>query len=258
VKRIKFSQINSQLEVSRCHYSLGHVQAETKRLASLSNYDHIFAAHQLVRKQVDDHGFFYAEITQGARKGSIVKVLAKTSQHSCESLTYVGVDREVGISRTFSNQVIVYLWPSRCIEVAEDIKVLFDGSTKGLTIAWDAWHSMVILADYQGPTVNTFTKKTKDTTPKKVQYYQIFDRFGEEVVIGDKFIYAGGGVVEIAILEGVTQHGHIAFQRVMDGSKTRSGSPYLSKDVKAGEHLGAVLKLSDKMIQKILMAKLAQ
>jgi hypothetical protein len=218
-------------------------------------------------------GEFYAKIHDGCRAGSIVKVksnqfnIASTKHWHGGSVIHKAqitklitaiLERDYisGFKLTF--QIPYLLCPNNYYK--SRFKVSFDdGKTVGLS--HDEQQSLEHLSGYVGPTVSCFTRTERTPEERAAMrepaQHKVFDQLGDEIQLGDLFLYGGANTLLIGKLVKVTEQGSLSYTSFVGGDTGRISTELVRKQVKKGEKVPCLLKYSKDLGERLMLFKLS-
>lgn len=226
----------------------------------------------------------YARITNGARAGSIARIVSKRftvnrfkglkSTYS-EKITQTGTvtghpDLWVCFSedpyRSYGHRHQMRMGMTEWLELpwVEGEMFEFDGR-KTVKANYSDWNSLVFLPDHTGPTEYVFTRATNMSAEQKAAAalaanycHTPLDMFGNEVALGDMIIYARVGELVIGRLTKVSENGFMIVETILDKRELRLQGSESSDCIVKRKNNPAVMKFdkNEVLSQKLMMEKL--
>lgn len=250
---------------------------KNQTVKDISQYRDFIRDRELEFKQLlellKNRGEIFAKIHDGCRAGSIVRVdvnqwkISNTSAWqdpgylACWPINkFVTAklvnDRPTGKKLNFQ---IPYDFTTNIAWNAR-YQAKFDGR-KSVSLSYDEHMSLEFLFDYQGPTVYCYSRTER--TPEELAamrdpaQHKVFDQLGDEIQLGDLFLYGGANTLLIGKLIKVTEQGSLAYTAFIGGGSGRISTEMVRRQVKNGENVTCLLKYSKDLGDRLMLFKLS-
>jgi len=224
----------------------------------------------------------YAKIHSGARAGSIAKIerdclqlrnissVPKGPAYNIIRQGTLPTDPNIFIRESKSgfmgirepNLLEIYMMEWIEQDGSKTLRYEFDGR-KPVATNWGDQAGLEILPNHVGPTVYLFAKKPPKTEEEKAKKVDLLpcvplDMFGNELAIGDMFIYSRRDELVIARLKRTHTSGFITAETILDKKEVRLQGEVSSHATKTGQHNPALMKFdkNEVLSTKLMMEKL--
>jgi hypothetical protein len=87
--------------------------------------------------------------------------------------------------------------------------------------------------------------------------HKVFDQLGDEIQLGDLFLYGGANTLLIGKLIKVTEQGSLAYTAFIGGGSGRISTEMVRRQVKNGENVTCLLKYSKDLGDRLMLFKLS-